>query len=254
MSEYLYLAHHGVKGQKYGVRQWQNKDGSLTPAGRIHYGVGAARKAVGKAATAVRKQVAPTNAELNIKIRKEKSKILNKQKKAELKRLKKTGQIEDPKAKKVGRKKYSEMSDEEINNRINRLKKEAELASLEASKNFGPGKRMVMNALEKGLATGIQTATQTGLQSVGKTFIERGFGMDENWNKKQEETAEKRKKKQDRDNLVKNARKSARKASAERKRDQRQMARNKKKWAIEDELSKNPGHMPTHPVPPFYKR
>jgi predicted DNA-binding ArsR family transcriptional regulator len=43
-----YLAHHGVKGQSWGKRQWQNPDGSLTPAGRIHYGVGKAREAAGK--------------------------------------------------------------------------------------------------------------------------------------------------------------------------------------------------------------
>lgn len=34
------LYHHGIQGQKWGIRRWQNEDGSLTPAGRIHYGYG----------------------------------------------------------------------------------------------------------------------------------------------------------------------------------------------------------------------
>lgn len=59
------LYHHGVKGQKWGLRKYQNEDGSLTAAGREHYGYGtessrskykqakkdykAAKKAYGKA-------------------------------------------------------------------------------------------------------------------------------------------------------------------------------------------------------------
>lgn len=40
MWEYIHydeLYHHGIKGQQWGKRQYQNKDGSLTPAGEQRY-------------------------------------------------------------------------------------------------------------------------------------------------------------------------------------------------------------------------
>lgn len=40
-----YLAHHGILGMKWGIRRYQNADGSLTEAGRKHYGVEGSRSA-----------------------------------------------------------------------------------------------------------------------------------------------------------------------------------------------------------------
>lgn len=38
-----YLAHHGIKGQKWGIRRYQNPDGSLTAEGLKRYGASIAR-------------------------------------------------------------------------------------------------------------------------------------------------------------------------------------------------------------------
>lgn len=39
MPSSIYLAHHGIKGQKWGVRRFQNKDGSYTDEGRRRRGI-----------------------------------------------------------------------------------------------------------------------------------------------------------------------------------------------------------------------
>ena len=43
-----YLAHHGTKGQRWGVRRFQNSDGSLTAAGKLRYSVDNVGRSISK--------------------------------------------------------------------------------------------------------------------------------------------------------------------------------------------------------------
>ena len=42
------LHHHGIKGQKWGVRRYQNEDGTLTPEGKLRYGVGTSKHSISR--------------------------------------------------------------------------------------------------------------------------------------------------------------------------------------------------------------
>lgn len=63
MNQEEYLAHHGVIGQKWGVRRYQNYDGSLTALGRKHRGLGEnSSKAVKTIEKAIKKRRAEKRA------------------------------------------------------------------------------------------------------------------------------------------------------------------------------------------------
>lgn len=177
MTNGAYLAHHGIKGQKWGQRKYQNADGSLTALGRVRYGVGAAKNAI-------RKKFKPTNVELNAQIRKQKSKNLNKQKRRQLRDLKKGI---DPDASssssnnaKGQHKRFSEMSDEDIAKRIKRLESEVKLAELEATKSWGPGKRYVMGILAAGGKKGLENAISNAIGESGAKIIKEALNSKSN--------------------------------------------------------------------------
>ena len=57
MGNSEYLEHHGIKGQKWGVRRFQNEDGSYTSSGKKRYGINGTGK-TRKELNAEKKQLA----------------------------------------------------------------------------------------------------------------------------------------------------------------------------------------------------
>lgn len=123
------LQHYGVKGQKWGVRRFQNKDGSLTLVGRKRY---------------------------NEDDKKEDLSVRSA----------------------TSRKKRSKMSDAELAEKINRLKKEVELKDLE-KKNRDEGEQYAKELLKDIGKRVITTAATGAILYGGKVLIGGDFKASE---------------------------------------------------------------------------
>lgn len=83
-----YLAHHGIKGQKWGVRRFENENGSLTAEGKKRYGDGKVEKHLMKSKAAENKAI---NAKTTIGRNFYANKAFNQRVKAEIAGEKATG-------------------------------------------------------------------------------------------------------------------------------------------------------------------
>lgn len=128
------LYHHGIKDQKWGIRRFQNEDGSWTPEGRERYGKGdGERVKIQKAKATYETQKYKAN--LKSKAQKEKDKRAAAEERNRIKEQGKTNRLvkkEQAKLEQVGRSKNlklrntKNMSDEELDKAINRLKLQSE--------------------------------------------------------------------------------------------------------------------------------
>lgn len=119
------LQHHGIKGQKWGVRRFQNTDGSLTAEGKKRYSVSDYQQAIDKTKTA--------------------GKIVN-----EAKTLNNSiKKVNDPAAERRIRKSVAEMSDIELQKRVQRLNMEDNYTRMMLHReNLERGRTFVDKALD----------------------------------------------------------------------------------------------------------
>lgn len=142
------LQHHGILGMRWGVRRYQNKDGSLTPAGK--------RKAA--------------------KMKDEYTKLTGKRliRKPTPKSTANTNQNGKENA---DRKRIKEMSDSEVQNRIDRLQKEKQLMSLQ-SETASKGEKFVSTVSKQVIAP---AAIEAGKRVLTDWFVKGGsklLGLD----------------------------------------------------------------------------
>lgn len=127
-SDKEFLEHHGILGMKWGVRRYQNEDGTLTDEGRKHYGIGDRVADVFADARTKSRQK---------KINKKRAKALEKARKVQKKKA------EEKKKRETDLKKYNlsekatetvknldKMSDKEVHDTLNRLRDEKSIRDM----------------------------------------------------------------------------------------------------------------------------
>lgn len=136
------LNHAGIKGMKWGVRRYQNKDGSLTPLGKKRYGITDGDSNDGKTTSSPTKDSG-------------------------------TG-IHDDYRRAHSKTSVSTMSDKELNDRINRLQREKQYADLTTTPSrVSKGKSAAVNAVKKIGATLLFAYATKAAQGLTETAMKK---------------------------------------------------------------------------------
>lgn len=153
------LEHHGIKGQRWGIRNFQNEDGTLTAEGKSRYRV---------------------------------SRTERKERRAEQKAEKKAAKLASiPESKTWKAKEARYLSDAELNRRNNRLQKEEQYKRMTESKGakYKRGLKKTAKTMFVGTATGLavqyvrnnysklfSAIGKTPVAQAGASFIKNNLG------------------------------------------------------------------------------
>lgn len=177
------LMHWGVKGMKWGIRRYQNKDGTLTAAGKKRYIQEMERL---KKEEKILKNKQRTKAQLD-KLE-AKRKEIDDQKKALSSKSAKDKSEHDGLDKKVGKntgkKKIKDMTDEELNAAITRMKLEKSYKELMAEQNANGkddsssrGKSFVKTVWDKSVKPALTEATKDAIKKAISVAVDKKLGV-----------------------------------------------------------------------------
>lgn len=144
------LKHSGVKGMRWGFRRYQNKDGSLTAAGRKRYG---------------------SSKEEAMKAR---AKAKAKAEKAKAKEAKKAEKDADKATKKIMRKSAKDMTDEELSKAIARAKLEQEYNRMHPEQ-VSRGKKIAQTLMKDVITPAAVNAGKKYLENVLNKYVDDAF-------------------------------------------------------------------------------
>ena len=147
------LKHSGIKGQKWGIRRYQNEDGSLTEEGKKRYGNPETYRAVAKEASSLEEATKGASSAVSTA-----ASIINTQR-----------------GSKAIRKDYSNLSDKELQEKINRLNLERAYGDLSGdTKYVKTGKEKAREILQTAGATLAIASTAIAIYAQLRGFKDIG--------------------------------------------------------------------------------